>query len=58
MTPVTINGTCVRAHKFKLCSKCETKKAPEGGVDMGTRWICHDCWIRRKTSGNIKGAKS
>lgn len=35
-------------HRFKLCDQCETKKPPEGGMDMGRgRWICAACWTKR-----------
>lgn len=36
------------AHRFKTCDKCETKKPPEGGMDMGRgRWICAACWTQK-----------
>lgn len=38
------------AQVFKLCSKCEKEKPPEGGIDMNpTRWICAACWVTRVT---------
>ncbi len=38
------------AHQYKLCSKCETMKPPEGGVEMGPgRWRCASCWTVRAT---------
>lgn len=38
------------AHPFKLCAKCEERKPPEGGMDMGRgRWICAACWTHRAT---------
>ena len=37
-------------HRFKLCSKCEREKPPEGGIEMSpTRWICAACWTRKAT---------
>lgn len=34
-------------HKFKLCHRCQTMRAPEGGVEMGAgRWSCDACWKR------------
>lgn len=43
-------NTAVTAHKFKLCAKCEEKKPPEGGIDMGRgRWLCAACWTRQAT---------
>jgi len=36
------------AHPFKLCAKCEERKPPEGGMDMGRgRWMCAECWNKR-----------
>lgn len=37
-------------HQLKLCAKCETKKPPEGGIDMGRgRWVCAACWTHQAT---------
>lgn len=37
-------------HQLKLCAKCETKKPPEGGIDMGRgRWVCAACWTHKAT---------
>lgn len=37
-------------HQLKLCAKCETKKPPEGGIDMGRgRWMCAACWTHKAT---------
>lgn len=41
-------------HKFKLCNKCEKERAPEGGVEMGSKWMCATCWIRRSTVSSLK----
>jgi hypothetical protein len=38
------------AHRFKLCSKCNESKPPEGGIDMSpTRWMCAACWTIKAT---------
>jgi transposase-like protein len=30
---------------LRLCSKCEQKRVPEGGIDMGRgRWYCAGCY--------------
>jgi len=35
-------------HRFKLCSKCNQEKPPEGGIEMSaTRWICAACWTHK-----------
>lgn len=40
------------AHRFKLCTKCNKDRAPEGGIEMGpTKWICAACWTLRATRG-------
>lgn len=37
-------------HKFRQCSKCNTDRPPEGGVQMNpTRWVCANCWTLRAT---------
>lgn len=37
-------------HQLKLCTKCEEKKQPEGGIDMGRgRWVCAACWTHKAT---------
>ncbi len=37
-----------RTHQLKHCDKCETKKPPEGGIQMKPgRWLCANCWLRR-----------
>jgi hypothetical protein len=41
-------------HKYRLCNKCDVEKPPEGGIDMGHKWICAYCWVARKTSANLK----
>jgi len=41
-------------HKLKLCYKCDTTKPPEGGIDLGHKWMCQPCWILRTTGGQLK----
>ena len=47
-------GAVHSIHKFKLCTKCEIMKPPEGGIDMGHKWICQPCWNKRITGINLK----
>ena len=42
------------SHKFKLCTKCDTPKPPEGGIDMGHKWMCQSCWLKRTTGMHLK----
>jgi len=42
------------ANKFKFCNKCETHKPPEGGLDMGHKWMCQSCWLKRTTGMHLK----
>jgi hypothetical protein len=38
------------AQRLKLCTQCEEKKPPEGGIQMNqTRWICAACWVAKAT---------
>jgi hypothetical protein len=36
-------------HRYKCCNACDKDKPPEGGIDMGHKWICQACWIAKKT---------
>ena len=54
MTPIVITDKTRPMHPFKLCNKCEEKKPPEGGIELGAKWICHPCWINRNSK---KGKK-
>jgi hypothetical protein len=54
MMPQIDLGATHSTNKFKLCSKCETTKPPEGGIDMGHKWICQPCWNKRITGSNLK----
>jgi hypothetical protein len=53
MMPSLDMGATHSAHKFKLCTKCETAKPPEGGIEMGSKWICQVCWNKRITGKNL-----
>jgi hypothetical protein len=44
-------------HKLKLCHKCDSNKPPEGGLDLGQKWICQSCWILRTTGSQLKQYK-
>jgi len=35
-------------HKLRSCNRCDQIKPPEGGIDMGHKWICQTCWVTRK----------
>lgn len=49
-SPLKLQDTQRAVHPFKLCNKCEEKKPPEGGMDMGNgRWMCAVCWTHRAT---------
>ena len=54
MMPSLDMGATHSAHKFKLCTKCETAKPPEGGIEMGIKWICQACWNKRITGKNLQ----
>jgi len=54
--PVELNGNR-HNHQFKFCGKCESEKPPEGGIDMGQKWICGPCWTRRVTRTALKEAR-
>ena len=41
-------------HPFKICNKCDEQKPPEGGIDMGHKWICQPCWIMRLTGKHLR----
>jgi hypothetical protein len=47
MTPLGLNGN-QPVHKLRCCNKCDEVKPPEGGIDMGHKWICQSCWIAKK----------
>jgi len=54
MMPQIDMGATFSANKFKLCTKCDTSKPPEGGIEMGSKWICQPCWNRKITGSNLK----
>ena len=54
MMPQIGFGKTQEVHKFKLCTKCNTAKPPEGGIDMGVKWNCQSCWLKRITGVNLK----
>jgi hypothetical protein len=48
MTDLTPTGRSRQLHPLKFCDKCETKRPPEGGIQMGVgRWYCASCWLKR-----------
>lgn len=54
-TRLSLPKTNVALHKFKDCDKCKQPRAPEGGVDMGSRWICANCWTLRAVRPKNRG---
>lgn len=49
---IRLNGSSNRpVHQLKLCSKCNSQRVPEGGIELSpTRWVCAVCWSKRPTS--------
>jgi len=47
MTPLGLNGN-QPVHKLRSCNNCDGIKPPEGGIDMGHKWICQACWLSKK----------
>lgn len=42
-------------HQFKHCSKCDSDKPPEGGVQMSReKWYCAKCWTVKVTAQKKK----
>lgn len=35
----------VAAGRMKHCDRHDGLAVPEGGVDLGVRWICAKCWL-------------
>lgn len=54
MMPSIDIGAEHTSHKFKLCTKCKSEKPPEGGIEMGHKWICQSCWLKRITGVHLK----
>lgn len=54
MMPQIDLGATESANRFKLCDKCDITKPPEGGIEMGTRWYCQSCWLKRITGLHLK----
>ena len=54
MMPQIDLGSTFSTHRFKLCTKCDTSKPPEGGIENGQKWICQSCWLKKTTIGNLK----
>lgn len=47
-------GSRQPVHQHKMCSKCESMRPPEGGINMSpTKWICAVCWTKRATTRNL-----
>jgi hypothetical protein len=51
MMPPIDMGAIESANRFK---HCDTDKPPEGGIDMGSKWNCQSCWLKRITGVNLK----
>lgn len=54
MMPQIDMGATLSANKFKHCIKCDTVKPPEGGIEMGHKWHCQSCWLKRITGVHLK----
>jgi len=54
MMPSIDMGSTFSTHKFKLCTKCDTDKPPEGGIENGQKWICQSCWLKKITGIHLK----
>jgi hypothetical protein len=54
MMPAIQMGRTTPVHKLKFCTKCQEDKPPEGGVDMGSKWNCQLCWVRRSTGKHLR----
>lgn len=54
MMPAIDMGAIESSNRFKHCTKCDTDKPPEGGIDMGHKWNCQSCWLKRITGVHLK----
>ena len=54
MMPQIDLGATFSTNKMKVCTHCEITKPPEGGVEMGLKWHCQSCWLKRITAVNLK----
>jgi len=54
MMPQIDLGATFSTHKFKLCAKCDTDKPPEGGIEIGHKWMCQSCWLKKITGVHLK----
>jgi hypothetical protein len=53
MYPIELGGN-QPVHKLRNCNKCDVVKPPEGGIDMGHKWICQSCCIARLTGKHLR----
>jgi hypothetical protein len=53
MYPIELGGN-QPVHKLRNFNKCDETKPPEGGIDMGHKWICQSCWIARLTGKHLR----
>jgi hypothetical protein len=43
---ISLRGSHINGQPFKLCHRCEERRAPEGGVQASPhRWYCAVCWV-------------
>ena len=54
MMPQIDLGATESANRFKFCNRCDTMKPPEGGIEMGHRWNCQSCWLKKITGVHLK----
>ena len=43
----------MNSHPLKKCSKCLEMRVPEGGIEMGQKWICGACWIAKNSKKRL-----
>jgi hypothetical protein len=54
MMPAIQMGRTTPVHQLKFCTKCQADRPPEGGVEMGEKWNCQLCWVRRTTGKHLR----
>jgi hypothetical protein len=54
MMPAIQMGRTTPVHQLKFCTKCQENRPPEGGVEMGVKWHCQLCWVKKIQRQNAK----
>jgi formylmethanofuran dehydrogenase subunit E len=47
MNRIRLWGSPVGNRPFRKCDKCQEERAPEGGIEIGKKWMCARCWGKR-----------